>query len=251
MTPAREDAVITWTEPDPVPLRGTLVVLPGRGESAPIYERFGRRLAADAYRVHVLGTAPSDSPERAHEQLAEIIETADVGTPRIVVGSDAGAAYAAHLAAQGKLTGVAALVLAGLPVAAAAAPARDWDDELDARTFCSTHRGRISAAGVRPAELFTDLPAAWFDPAVPAGVDLPVLGLHGRDDDISPVAEARAWYAATPRAELVTIAGGRHDVLNDQTHRTVAATVVLFLERLRGSSALTPIAVTEALGDPR
>jgi alpha-beta hydrolase superfamily lysophospholipase len=247
MTLAREDAVLTWTEPDPVPLRGTLVVLPGRGESARVYERFGRRLAADAYRVHVIGAAPSDSPAQAYEQLADLIETADIGTPRIVVGSDAGAAYAAYLAAQSRLTGVGALVLAGRPATGAAAPARDWDDELDARTFCTTHRGRISEAGVRPAALFTDLPPAWFDPSIPAAIDLPVLGLHGRDDPVSPVDDARAWYAAAPRAELVTIAGGRHDALNDATHRTAAATIVLFLERLRASGSLAPIAVTEPL----
>ena len=34
-------------------------------------------------------------------------------------------------------------------------------------------------------------------------------------------------------AELVSIAGARHDVLNDLSHRTVAATIVLWLERLR------------------
>lgn len=248
MTLAHEGAVATWNEPEPLPLRGTLIVLPGRGESAQVYERFGRRLAAEAYRVHVV-TAPTDSPDRAHDHLIDLIETADPDTPRIVIGSDAGAAYAAHLAAQSQLTGVAALILAGLPTSSAGAPARDWNEELDARTFCSTHRGRISRAGVRPAELFTDLPAAWSDPATPGRIDLPVLGLHGGDDSISPLAAAREWYAQVPRAELVSIAGGRHDVLNDQTHRSVAATVVLFLERVRASAAVTPIAVAEPLPD--
>ncbi|MZG13854.1 alpha/beta hydrolase, partial [Streptomyces sp. SID5914] len=34
--------------------RGTVVVVPGRGESHATYNRFGRRLAADAYRVRVV-----------------------------------------------------------------------------------------------------------------------------------------------------------------------------------------------------
>jgi alpha-beta hydrolase superfamily lysophospholipase len=252
MTLAHEGAVATWTEPDPLPLRGTLVVLPGRGESAPVYERIGRRLAAEAYRVHVV-PAPTDSPDRAHDHLIDLIETADPDTPRIVIGSDAGAAYAAHLAAQSQLTGVAALILAGLPTTSAGAPEREWSEELDARTFCGTHRGRISRAGVRPGELFTELPAAWSEEAVPGRIDLPVLGLHGSDDLISPLAAAREWYAQVPRAELVSITGGRHDVLNDQTHRTVAATVVLFLERVRAGAAAAPIAVAEPLprGDRR
>jgi len=244
MTLAHQDVVTTWHEPDPVPLRGTLIVLPGRGEVAEVYERFGRRLAAEAYRVHIVA-APSDSADRAHDQLLGLLEEANAETPRIVVGSDAGAAYAAHLAARSELREATALILAGLPTTYAAAPAGDWSEELDARTFCPTHRARISQAGVRRAALFTDLPAAWYDAGTPGRIALPVLGVHGREDSISPFEAARSWYASVPRAELVSIAGGPHDVLNDQTHRTVAASIVLFLERLRAGGDLTPIAVTE------
>jgi pimeloyl-ACP methyl ester carboxylesterase len=240
------DAVLTWNEPSPVPPRGTLVLLPGRGESPQVYERFGRRLAADAYRVHVV-TAPTASADLAHEQLLAALGAADVDVPRIVVGSDAGAAYAAHLAAHSQLTGASALILAGLPTSSAGAPVAGWDEELAIRTACTTHRARISQAGVRPAELFTDLPGEWLDPVAPGRIELPTLGVHGRDDIVSPLESARRWYAAVPRAELVTIAGGRHDALNDQTHRTVAASIVLFLERLRLGADLTPIAVTEDL----
>ena len=116
-------------------------------------------------------------------------------------------------------------------------------DELDARSFCPAHRGRITRGGVRPGELFTALPPEWL---APGRIDLPILGLHGRDDTVSPLAAGvRDFYAAQPRAELVTIAGGPHDVLNDQTHRTVAATIVLFLERVRNGADLAPVAVTE------
>jgi hypothetical protein len=126
---------VAWNEPDGVNPRGTLVVIPGRGEGPSVYERFGRRLAADAYRVRVV-TDPV-----ANEAL--------------------------------------------------------------------------------------------------------ILGIHGADDQVSPLAQARARYATAPAAELVVINGGRHDALNDQTHRTVAATIVLFLERLRLSQDLPPIAVSD------
>jgi len=242
MTLAQSDAILTWTEPDPVPLRGTLIVLPGRGESPQVYERFGRRLAADAYRVHVV-QAPSGAPGLAREQIDGLLAEAEPEKPVILVGSDAGAAYAAHLAA-GLPAPFSALILAGLPGGAGAAASRGWEDELDARTFCPTHRARITQAGVRRAELFTDLPAEWFDPATPARITVPVLGIHGRDDTISPVQDVRAWYAAVPRAELIGIAGAPHDALNDQTHRTVAASIVLFLERLRTGG---PIAIAESL----
>jgi alpha-beta hydrolase superfamily lysophospholipase len=246
MTLAHQDAVTTWTEPDPVPLRGTLIVLPGRGESARVYERFGRRLAADAYRVHLVAS-PADDPDRTRDQVLGLLEEADAETPRIVVGSDAGAAYAAYLAAGKELPGVTALILAGLPTTGAAAVARDWAGELEARTSCPTHRARITEAGVRPAELFTDLPADWFDENAPTRIDLPVLGVHGLADPISTFDDARGWYAAAPRAELVSIADAPHDVLNDKTHRTVAASIVLFLERLKNGGELAPIATTEPL----
>ena len=39
--------------------RGTVIVVPGRGEGSATYQRFGRRLAADAYRVRVVEGWPS------------------------------------------------------------------------------------------------------------------------------------------------------------------------------------------------
>ncbi|TCB96881.1 lysophospholipase [Micromonospora zingiberis] len=245
---------ISWREPDKLPLRGTLIVLPGRGETPHVYERFGRRLAADSYRVHAV-TAPSDDADRTREQVLGLLAEADPSTPRVLVGSDAGAAYAAYLTALPADTAnlangtVAGLVLAGLPANARTTTGGDsapgWNDELDLRTACGTHRTKISEAGVRPGDLFGDLPAEWLDPGVPQRITVPLLGIHGANDEVSPVDAARRWYAGAPRAELVTITEGRHDALNDQTHRTVAATVVLFLERLRLGGELAPIATAE------
>ena len=80
------------------------------------------------------------------------------------------------------------------------------------------------------------------------GLGMPILGLHGGDDPVSPLAQVRDRYAAALSAELVSIRAGLDDVLNDQTHRTVAAAVVLFLERLRQDAGPRPIAVWEQLG---
>lgn len=62
---------------------------------------------------------------------------------------------------------------------------------------------------------------------------MPVLALHGKDDRISPLDQALGAYEGHANVRTVTFDGGRHDVLNDALHRTAAATVVLFLERLR------------------
>jgi alpha-beta hydrolase superfamily lysophospholipase len=91
------------------------------------------------------------------------------------------------------------------------------------------------------------VPDGWLDQADLKAVTVPVLGLHGAADTVSPLAAARERYAAAPFAELVSIADGRHDAFNDITHRTAAATVILFLERLRLGADRPAIAVREEL----
>jgi alpha-beta hydrolase superfamily lysophospholipase len=236
--------VLTWTEPEGIACRGTLVVIPGRGEQPAHYERFGLRVAADGYRVHA-ATDPTADPALTVAQVSG--QLADPGTPgpRVLAGSDTGTLFAAGLAASGQVPGLDALVLAGLPTAEADDSAGSWDQELDVRTACPAHRARLSAPGLRRGALYEPVPDGWAEWADLGSVTRPILGLHGADDPVSPLAVARARYAAAPAAELISITGGRHDVLNDVTHRTVAATIVLFLERLRLGAELPRIAIRE------
>ena len=241
--------VLTWTEPEGIAVRGTLVVIPGRGEQPAHYERFGRRIAADGYRVHAV-TDPTQDAALTLSQITGQLAGPQVPAPRVLAGSDTGALFAAGLAATGQVPGLDALVLAGLP-AAEGGPEADrragrgtWDDELDTRTACPAHRARLAAVGVRRGALYEAVPPGWAERADLRAVTQPVLAIHGADDPVSPLAAARARYAAGP-AELVAIAGGRHDVLNDVTHRTVAATIILFLERLRLGAGLPVIAIRE------
>ena len=46
-------------------VRGTVVVVPGRGETRATYGRLGRRLAVDAYRVRVLDAPVLDADDTA------------------------------------------------------------------------------------------------------------------------------------------------------------------------------------------
>ncbi|MCX4759576.1 lysophospholipase [Streptomyces sp. NBC_01275] len=228
----------SWDEPDGLAARGTLIVLAGRGEHGGVYERFGRRLAFDAYRVRALGD-PSADPA-VLDEAAKLLADESLPGPKVLVGSDTGASYAVRLAAE-QTAGVDALILAGLPTAPWSGGS--WDAEAEARTACPTHQDRLTndpafrrgALGETPElpELRLDL------------VRVPVLALHGADDTVSPLEAAREAYADTD-VRLVAFHGGRHDVLNDAFHRTVAATVVLFLERLRLSPELPLIAAGPA-----
>ncbi len=250
MTVTTERAAANWTEPDGVAPRGTLIVIPGRGEGPGLYERFGRRIAGDAYRVHAVADPVADPALTTSQVLAV---TAEV-RPYVLVGSDTGALFAAGLVASGQVTGVDAVVLAGLPTAepdpagVGPASAESWEAELAARTACPTHRGLgLAGQGLRRGALFEPVPAGWQSLADLGKLAVPALGLHGTADPVSPLDAARERYRQAPRAELVSIAGGVHDVLNDVTHRTVAATIVEFLERLRLGAELPPIAVSEKL----
>jgi pimeloyl-ACP methyl ester carboxylesterase len=245
MTVISEQATTAnWAEPDGIAPRGTLIVIPGRGEGPALYERFGRRIASDAYRVQVISDPVAD-PALATARVLGL--TAEV-RPYVLVGSDTGALFAAGLIVSGQVTGVDAVVLAGLPTTSGPAGADgSWEAELEARTACPTHRGRLAGDGLRRGALFKPVPVGWESLADLARIQQPVLGLHGTADRVSPLDAARERYAEAPRAELVGIAGGVHDVLNDVTHRTVAATIVLFLERLRLGPELPPIAVSEKL----
>lgn len=70
-----------------------------------------------------------------------------------------------------------------------------------------------------------------------ASVDVPVLVLHGTDDEDSPYAHAGLLAAGLPNARLVRIDGGRHALLAEHAER-VAAEIRTFLSQhqLTGAS---------------
>jgi pimeloyl-ACP methyl ester carboxylesterase len=228
--------VTAWDEAAPLKPRGTVVVLLGRGEDPSVYERLGRRLAADAWRVRVTDGHDDD---RVQAQVDALLTDPEVVAPVVLLGSDTGAARAVRLAAEPDVRGVSGLVLGGLlPATGGTATFADFDDELAARTSCPTHRARLTADAsfTRNALAVTLSPADVDAPLSRVGV--PVLALHGAADVIAPTADAVARYAAAPDVEVFTITDGVHDVFNDITHRVVAAEIVLHLERVKAGRAL-------------
>ena len=86
----------SWLPPTPGPaVRGTVILLPGRGEHAGVYERFGRRLAFDAYAVHAISVSPDDDPADLRDQVAAL--AAEAVAPVVLAGSDTGALHALAL----------------------------------------------------------------------------------------------------------------------------------------------------------
>ena len=137
--------LLTWTEPDGIAVRGTLVVIPGRGEQPAHYERFGRRISADGYRVH----AVTDPTVDAGRTVAQVTDQLAGPAPRVLVGSDTGALFAAGLAASGQAPGLDAIVLAGLPAAHAGLRGRP-----------GRPRGRLVGRGTREPDRMPHPPRA-------------------------------------------------------------------------------------------
>ncbi|MGW6268867.1 alpha/beta hydrolase [Streptomyces sp. NPDC055060] len=231
----------TWQPPTGIAPRGTLIVLPGRGEHGLIYERFGRRLAVDGYVVHALDTTADDTAEAVLQAALAAVEP-EATTPVVLVGSDTGALQALHVAATGDpRLAAAGVVLTGTAAPTPPAPpsSPDWETELDARTACPTHRQKLTDdEHVARGKLFAPVPQQLLLDARP---DLPALILHGAADPLTPLEQARALAGRLPQATLGVLHEGLHDVLNDASHRTTAAHLVLWLERLRTGADLRPI----------
>lgn len=212
---------IDWLEPEAT-VRGSVIVIAGRGEHAAVYGRFARRIAVDGYRVSVVD-GDLDASLRA-------TAGADTSLPIVLVGSDSGATDA--LAVASATPGVTGVVVAGLLADSAATPAVDWTAELEIRSACPVHRGVLDSVDSLDRGAF-ETAATTVTPESLSATTVPVLIVHGSADVISPAEQVQQLARSLPEARVVIVNDGRHDILNDVAHRSVAAEIVQFLERLR------------------
>ncbi|MCU1470366.1 MAG: aromatic ring-opening dioxygenase LigA [Glaciihabitans sp.] len=217
-----------WDEPAGLKPRGTVIVIAGRGESALVYERFGRRIASDSWRVRVIDGVTQDVAA-ARGRIRALLAATSSPAPHVLVGSDVGAALALQLASEHP-DSLDAVVIAGLPISGSH---RATGAEFELRSACPVHRRTLDDESlITPGALEVAIPdeLAQLDPG---RVTIPVLAIHGEADPVVGLSEALEYYRGLPDAEIVAVNGGLHDILNDLSHRSVAATVVLFLERLK------------------
>lgn len=225
MTTITTAPLTSWTEPEGIPPRGTVIVLVGRGETAAVYGRLGRRLATDAYRVVVLD---QDIGAGMEQVLPEAVR------PVIVLGSDEGALEAVRVGAGG---GVDAVIVAGLPVSD-----QVQGDDLELRTACPNHRRVLTASALPLANVV--LPNLSSRLGSLRAPQVPLLAIHGAADEVSTPTDAVARYQGLGASKILVVRGGRHDILNDVSHRSVAASIVLFLEEVRDGGGKIVVAVS-------
>ncbi len=191
-----------------------------------MYERFGRRIAVDGYVV-----AAFEAPDAAD---AAAWLAAQEHAPRVLVGSDRGAAAVLALAAGG--APVDGVIVAG----AARGPARRRGGR---------RRGahRLPRAPRRPRRGGGARASPPARPRSTSRMPRPSAASASRSSrsTAAPTPSPRSPRHAMPCAalaelELVETVDGLHDALNDASHRSVAATIVLWLERLRAAGVHDP-----------
>jgi pimeloyl-ACP methyl ester carboxylesterase len=58
---------------------------------------------------------------------------------------------------------------------------------------------------------------------------VPLLAVHGENDQIAPLAGVMAWSRRLPALQLEVIENAGHDVLNEVAHRRVADRAATFV----------------------
>ena len=173
--------------------RGTLIVIPGRGEAPDLYQRFGRRIAGDGYRVHAvadpvaepaLTTAQvSPSPPRCARTCWSDRTPARCSRP----GWSRRAGRRGGRGGAGRTAGCGDAATGGVgpPMR------RSWEAELAARTACPLVAAGWQARGCAGGRCSSRSPPAGGRSRTWAGRPQPVLGLHGTANPVSPLAAAR------------------------------------------------------------
>lgn len=228
------------------PPRGLVVLLQSRSDAASYYARFGRRLAADGYLVRVTGRAPT-TPEEAAELWNAAVASEVPDGPVLAVAVDTAGGFLAAALSEKRLD----VAPSGVVLAGAATPSSITDEgspasltDVTGRSACPVHRAVVEQAKADTGIMVSSTEVGITLPAHALGV--PSLVIHGDADEISPLPRLRKAWTAGP-VELRVVAGGLHDVLNDVHHRSVAAVIVSFAERLRLSPNATRIIQWDSL----
>lgn len=223
-----------------------VLLLHGIGENSGLYHRFAFQLAAAGIRVSAIDQPGHGFSSGARGQPARIevlastarraIEHLADDLPLFVVAHSMGTSGAALLALENSL-GLQGLVLS----ACLLAPWQEEEGEAFSLDALSSDPFYLDQIVHNPFPLpepdleefwSSELPALWS--RIDHPFDVPTLVLHGELDPIVPVNVARRVAAVTNSA-LNVYPGNRHDVLNDVSHRLVAADIVAFIRSLVAS----------------
>jgi alpha-beta hydrolase superfamily lysophospholipase len=242
-----------WAAAQP---RAVLVFLHGFGEHSGLYHRYAAALNArdiDLWALDEIGHGLSEG-ERGHfgsiddlaangGMLAGLAEAAAPGLPLVIAGHSLGTLAALYLALDdpARFRGV---VISGAPLSplewleeALAAGQQEVDLDpaaLSADPFYldALENDPLAFTSADVAALLgAAFPPAWqrLERELPGLAPLPVLAVHGSEDQIAPIGGVLGWRDRLKSLRVAEFRGSAHDILNEAAHREVAATVADFV----------------------
>jgi len=242
-----------WACPDPT---AAVVFLHGFGEHTGLYHRYAFALNAkgiDVWAVDQLGHGLSpgtrgdfgtiEASSALAEQLTQLAERTDPGLPLVAAGHSFGSIVTLSrvLAEPDRYR---AAVISGAPLIPVA-EMLDTDSSFDldpswlsADPFYldALQNDPLAFVGADGTALTRELDRAWdrFGADLPT-LAVPTLAVHGESDPVAAIGGVRAYAEQIDALELAEFPHGRHDILNDVSHREVAAVVSDFILAHTGS----------------
>ncbi|MBP3084682.1 alpha/beta fold hydrolase [Mycolicibacterium fortuitum] len=237
-----------WAAPDP---RAAVIFLHGFGEHTGVYHRYGFALNAagiDLWAVdqfgHGLtpGTRGDFGSIEASSSLAEALtglaEQDTPGIPLVAQGHSFGSVVTLFRL-LGEPDRYRAGIISGAPLVPIpemldADPSLDLDPSwLSSDPFYldSLENDPLAFVDADGGALTRELDRAWdrFGKELPE-LKVPTLALHGSADAIAPAGAVKAYAEQIEPLQFKEFAGRRHDILNEDVHREVAADIVAFIE---------------------
>jgi alpha-beta hydrolase superfamily lysophospholipase len=241
-----------WAAEQP---RAAVIFLHGFGEHSGIYHRYGFALNAagiDLWSVDQFGHGLTGG-ERGDfttleasialgDRLAELAAEATPGIPLVAQGHSFGAVATLWKLVEGTgpyraavVSGAPLIPVPGLVDADSTfeiAPTQLSNDPFYLDLMENDPLAFVDADG---GPLARELDRGWdtWGATLPK-LALPTLAVHGSNDPIAPVGALRAYAEQVGPLTLFEVAHGGHDILNDVTHREVAATIVDFIGQQLG-----------------
>ena len=245
-----------WSTPDPT---AALVFLHGFGEHTGLYHRYAAELGVhgiDLWALDEIGHGLTEG-ERGHfgsldslvqnaKTLTDLVRDESSNLPLILAGHSLGGLVAV-LTALDDPSAYAGVVVSGAPLSPLA-----WLQEAAGETL-NLDPEALSSDPFYLDQLETDplaftsgdivellsaaLPAAWerLDAELP-GLRVPLLAVHGKEDQVAPLDGVTRWQERLPSLQIEVIDGAGHDVLNEVAHRRVADTVASFVVKRRAGA---------------
>jgi alpha-beta hydrolase superfamily lysophospholipase len=236
-----------WAAEEP---RAAVIFLHGFGEHTGLYHRYGFALNSaglDLWAVDQFGHGLTpgergdfrslEASSALGERLTELASAERPGIPLVAQGHSFGSVVtlfrlldAPDRYRAGVVSGAPLIPVAGLidtdstfelaPSQLSADPFYLDSLENDPLAFVDADGGPLTRELDRGWDRFgTELPA----------LAVPTLAVHGSNDPIAPIGALRAYAEQIGPLLLLELEGGGHDILNDVSHREVAAAIVDFI----------------------